>query len=81
MSKLGLHFFSSSDGPLYRRTRIIFLVIYAVAVSAVLFPWPKVWGIYPMVLGLPFSMFWMVLAIVAIFLGLALLYRSEPEEE
>jgi hypothetical protein len=34
-----------------------------------------------MVLGLPFFMFWMVMAIVAIFLGLALLYRSEPEEE
>ena len=81
MSKLGLHFFSQSDGPVYRRTRIIFLIIYTVAVSAVLFPWPKVWGIYPMVLGLPFFMFWMVLAIVTIFLGLALLYRSEPEEE
>ena len=81
MSKLGLRFFSPSDGPVYRRTRIIFLIIYIVTVAAVLFPWPKVWGIYPMVLGLPFSMFWMVLAIVAIFLGLALLYRSEPEEE
>ena len=81
MSKLGLHFFLPSDGPVYRRTRIIFLIIYTGAVSAVLFPWPKVWGIYPMVLGLPFFMFWMVMAIVAIFLGLALLYRSEPEEE
>ena len=73
--------FSRPDGPVYKRTRIIFLIIYIVAVSAVLFPWPKVWGIYPMVLDLPFFMFWKVLAIAAIFLGLALLYRSEPEEE
>ena len=80
MNKLGLHFFSPSDAPKYRRTRILFLIIYAAAVSAILFPWPKVWGIYPMVLGLPFLMFWIILAVVAIFLGLVLLYRSEPEE-
>lgn len=80
MSKLGLRIFSPSDGPDYRRTRIIFLIIYFAAVSAVLFPWPKVWGITPMILGLPFAIIWMVLAIGAIFGGLVLLYRSEPEE-
>ena len=80
MNKLGLHFFSPADAPKYKRTRTLFLIIYAAAVSAILFPWPKVWGIEPRVLGLAFLMFWMVRAVVAIFLGLVLLYRSEPEE-
>ena len=81
MTKIGLKLFSPSDLPQYRRRRLIFLVVYGAAVSAILFPWPRVWGIYPMILGLPFLMVWMVLAIVTIFLGLVFLFRSEPKGE
>jgi sterol desaturase/sphingolipid hydroxylase (fatty acid hydroxylase superfamily) len=81
MSKLGLQLFSPSDPPEYRRMRLIFLAVYGIAVGAVIFPWPKVWGIYPIILGLPFLMVWMVLAIVTIFLGLFFLFRSEPKGE
>ncbi|MEE2877194.1 MAG: hypothetical protein VX822_05400 [Candidatus Neomarinimicrobiota bacterium] len=81
MPKLGLKLFSPSDSPEYRRTRIIFAVIYFIAVSAVLFPWPKVWDLYPMIFGLPFLMIWMVLAIATIFLGLFYIFRSEPKGE
>ncbi|MBH30363.1 MAG: hypothetical protein CMG71_00035 [Candidatus Marinimicrobia bacterium] len=81
MIKRGLRLFSPSDSPEYRRTRRIFLVVYGAAVAAVLFPWPKVWEMYPMILGIPFFMVWMVLAIVTIFLGLLILFRSEPKGE
>ena len=73
----GLRFFSPGDSPAYRRRRLTFLLIYAVAILMVTIPWPGVWGIHPTVFGLPTSFAWVFMAIVVVFASLIWLSRSE----
>lgn len=71
MSSLGFH----------RRHRIGFWVAFAVLLLSIwpLYPW--IAGIRPLVLGMPFSMFWLVLMIAAVFFTFLTLFAKDREDD
>lgn len=76
-----LALFPPGGEPARRRRRLTFVAIY-VATAAML-TWPAYTlfsGTFPLVLGLPLSLVWVILALAVIFFALAWLYRSEPAD-
>ena len=71
MSSLGFH----------RRHRIGFWVAFAVLLLSIwpLYPW--IAGIRPLILGMPFSMFWLVLMIAAVFFTFLTLFAKDREDD
>ncbi len=75
-----LVFSSLQDAPARRRT-LTFVLVVAVAGLALIWPvYPSVAGIRPYVLGLPFSLAWVVGWLIVVFVALVLLYRAEESE-
>ncbi len=63
------------------RRRTGFLVALAVLLLSIwpLYPW--VGGIRPLVFGMPFSMFWLVLMIAAVFCTFLALFAADREDD
>lgn len=77
---LGLELFPPGTTPAHRRRRIVFLAVW-IGVAAML-----VWPVYswvagpdPRVLGLPFSFFWVILALFVQFGALLWLFAHEED--
>ena len=74
----GLVFFPPETSPGRRRQRLVFVVILMTAAAALVWPvYPLFSGIFPLILGLPLSMAWIVLWLTIMLVALAWLYRSE----
>jgi hypothetical protein len=64
--------------PAHRRRRTIFLVLFSLIASMVLWPvFPRFSGVFPKVLGLPLSFAWVVLALLAMSCVLLWLFLTE----
>lgn len=62
----------------YRRRRLAFLAIFLLTAAAVLWPvYPSFAAVFPLVLGLPFSLAWVVLALAVTFGALLWLFLGE----
>jgi hypothetical protein len=78
---LGLVFPSLDDAPARRRRVFAFVAVVAVAGLALIWPvYPSVAGIRPYVLGLPFSLAWVVGWLIVVFGALVGLYRAEEAD-
>lgn len=76
----GLVFFSPQASPRRKRRRTLFVVIVLAAALALVWPvYPPFGGIRPLVLGLPFSLVWVVLWLFVVFAALVWLYRTEDD--
>ncbi len=74
----GLVLFRPDADPARRRRRQIFLAVYLVVAALLVWPiFPRFSGIHPLILGLPFSLAWVVLALGVMFAALLWLYRHE----
>ena len=74
----GIVLFRHDASPAHRRRRTIFLVLFVLIASLVLWPvFPLVARVFPLVLGLPFSFAWVVMALVAMFFVLLWLFLTE----
>jgi thiol:disulfide interchange protein len=74
----GLVFSSLRDRPTRRRRILAFVAVVVVAGLALVWPvYPSVASIRPYVLGLPFSMAWVVGWLAVVFVALVLLYRAD----
>ncbi len=74
----GLTLFTPDKPPAYRRRRLIFAAIFAIVGICLIWPiYPLASSIEPMILGLPFSLIWVIAALTVIFGALIWLYRSE----
>lgn len=77
-----LALFPPGSNPGRRRRRTIFVVIYFVAALMVTWPVYTLFsGTFPLILGLPLSLAWIVLALAVIFCALLWLYRSDLRDE
>jgi len=77
----GLLLFAPGTSPGKRRRRLVFVAVYLGVTSALVWPiYPRFSGIFPLVLGLPFSLAWMVLALVIGFCAVLWLFLSEEED-
>ncbi|MEE8524666.1 MAG: hypothetical protein V3T72_12100 [Thermoanaerobaculia bacterium] len=77
-----LVFFPPGTDPRRRRRRTLFAAVYVVA--AVMVTWPVYSlfsGTFPLILGLPLSLAWILLALTVIFCALLWLYRSDRPDE
>jgi len=64
--------------PKKRRVYSIFSVFFIICVLAVIFPFYAVANrVTPYIMGMPFSMAWIVIWIILLFIGLVLLYAWE----
>ena len=74
----GLVFFPPGTPSARRRRRLVFVAILFVAALALIWPiYPFFSGVYPLILGLPLSLAWVVLWLVIVLVALVWLYRSE----
>ena len=64
-----------------RRHRIGCVVALAVLLGSIwpLYPW--IAGVHPLVLGMPFSMFWLVLMIAAVFFTFLWLFKADRKND
>lgn len=77
----GLVLFRPGTDAAKRRRRQIFLVAYLVAAAMVLWPvFPLFSGIRPLILGLPLSLAWVMLALGVVFVALVWLYQTEERD-
>ena len=75
-----LTLFPPGTDPARRRRRKVFLAIYVAIVLLLTWPvYPFFSQAFPLVLGLPFSLAWVVAALVLMFGTLVWLYRSDEE--
>ncbi len=76
----GLVLFRPGTDPARRRRRRIFVAVYVLVGAMLVWPvFPKFSGIHPLVLGLPFSLVWVVSALAVMFGALLWLYRTEDQ--
>lgn len=76
----GLKLFPSSSSVRHRRRRMIFAAIYAVLVAALVWPiYPLASGIRPLIFGLPLSLAYIVLVLLAMFALQIWLFLGEEE--
>jgi hypothetical protein len=74
--------FAADASPAYRRRRLAVAVVLGVAFLAVQWPAYRLFsGVFPLILGLPLSLAWVVLWIGVVFVALTWLYCHEPKEE
>jgi hypothetical protein len=74
--------FPPGSDPGRRRRRTVFAAVYLAV--AVMVTWPlysAFSGTFPLILGLPLSLAWIVLALAVIFFALSWLYRSDLRDE
>ncbi len=78
----GLALFRPGTSSAKRRRRGIFLAIYLAVGSLVMWPvYPRFAGVEPLILGLPLSFAWVVLAVVLMFGALLWLFLNEDHDE
>jgi thiol:disulfide interchange protein len=74
----GLVFSSLRKNPARRRRTLAFVAVIAIAGLALIWPvYPSVARIRPYVLGLPFSLAWVVGWLAVVFVALVFLYRAD----
>jgi hypothetical protein len=74
----GLVLFAPTASPAHRRRRLLFLALAVTAACAVIWPiYPLATSARPFVLGLPFSLAWLIGWLLLIFVGLVGLYRHD----
>ena len=74
----GLVLFPPGTDPRIRRRRLLFTVVYLLVIAAVVWPiYPLFAGTFPLILGLPLSLAWIVGALATGFLALLALYLTE----
>ncbi len=72
--------FPSRCSARHRRRRLIFAAIYAVLVAALIWPiYPLVSGVEPLIFGLPLSLGFIVLVLLAMFAAQIWLFLGEEE--
>ncbi len=72
-------FFSPHASPKHRRRRLVFVSLIATALLALIWPVYSLFsGVFPLVLGLPLSLAWVVFWLLVVFVALIRLYRSDP---
>lgn len=77
----GVNLFSDRTPPAARRRYALHALVYAAIVLGLL--WPVVLPfnrVEPLVFGMPFVMFWIVLALLLVFANTVALYRFEYRE-
>ncbi len=73
----GLTIFRGAD-PAKHRRRSLFLAVYLLAAVLLIWPvYPLFSGVEPLILGLPLSLAWVVMALGVMFGALLWLYRAE----
>lgn len=76
----GLVLFPPGTSPGKKRRRILFVAAYLVVTASLVWPiYPRFSGIHPLVMGLPLSLAWIVLALFAGFAALLALYLTEDD--
>ncbi len=79
---LGLTLFHPGVDPAKRRRRLIFIAVYLFVAALLVWPvFPMFSGIHPLILGLPLSLAWVVLALTVMFGALVWLYLREDHGE
>ena len=74
----GLVLFPPGTPPRRRRRRLVFLVIWLLAGVSLVWPvYALVADAFPLVLGLPLSLAWVVGWLAVVFVALVWLYRSD----
>ena len=74
----GLVLFRPGTDPARRRRRLSFLAVYVLVAAMLVWPvFPRFSGVQPLILGLPFSLAWVLLALGVIFAALLWLFRAE----
>lgn len=69
------------ETPPRRRRRRVFLVVWAACFLAVIWPvYPLVSRAFPLVLGLPLSLAWILAVLAVQFLALFALYRADERD-
>jgi hypothetical protein len=77
----GLVLFRPGTSPARRRRRTIFLAVYVLVAAMLVWPvYPRFSGIRPLILGLPLSLAWVVLALGVTFAALFWLFRLEDRD-
>lgn len=77
----GLILFRPGTDPVRRRRRQVFLAVYVLVAAFLVWPvFPMFSGIYPLILGLPFSLAWVVAALGVMFAALLWLHRAEGDD-
>jgi hypothetical protein len=80
--RCGLVLFPPGTSPGKKRRRILFAVAYLAVAASLVWPiYPMFSGIHPLVLGLPLSLAWIVLALFVGFAALLALYLTEEDDE
>ena len=78
----GLVLFPPGTEPRKKRRRLLFAACYLLVTAMLVWPvYPLFSGIRPLILGLPLSLAWIVLALAAGFTALVTLYLSEKDED
>lgn len=78
----GLVMFGRHPDPAARRRRQIFVAIYGVVALMIVWPVFSFFaGAQPLILGLPLSFAWVVLALLVIFAALVWLFRTDDHGE
>ena len=76
----GLVLFPPGTDPRVKRRRLLFAAFYLLVIAAVVWPvYPLFAGTFPLILGLPLSLAWIVGALATGFLALVVLYSTEKE--
>ena len=75
----GFVFFSERAPARRRRRRTVFVLIVLTATSALIWPIYPLFGggVYPLILGMPLSLAWVVLWLFIVFGALVWLYQSD----
>lgn len=77
-SALGLDLFSDRTPPAARRRYVLHALVYVAIMLALL--WPAILPVNrvePLMLGMPFVMFWIALSLLFVLVNTAALYRYE----
>jgi len=78
---LGLVFFGQPASPGFRRRRLAFAGLLIAAALALVWPVYSFFaGTFPLILGLPLSLAWVLLWLLLVFLGLVGLYWGDRRE-
>jgi len=77
-----LQLFRKDATPAGRRRQVFWFIYFVVVFLAQVWPvYTLANRVYPLVLGMPFSMFWVAMWIVLNFVGLVIMYRQEQRGE
>jgi fatty acid desaturase len=78
----GLVFFSRRASPGHKRRRLGFAALLLAAALALIWPLYTLFsGPFPLILGLPLSLAWVVLWLVLVFLGLLWQYQGDRNQD